>query len=353
MATLRHRELLPGDDNGHVPPPEDEAIDELKHQLQGVGLSQLEARLYVELLSGPKDRQEMSKALGAPLAELDAAVTNLARRGFVRSFPAKTTTYGLTPPDRALAPQVRGLDRELRDVHELSERLQQLYDAQASSSSKASEERYVEVVFGIDAVVARHDEEVLSAQSEVLAFARPPLLRPGNPVEEQSLDKGVAHRAIYEAEYLDNPVILKEALSFVARGEEARVTQHLPTKMLVIDKRLALVNVTERAPYERIVAGLITRHEEVVETFSLLFETLWERATPLGVELSSPADQDQRSLVTCLLAGMTDDVIAKQLGVSRRTVTRHVHELMRDLGVRTRFQAGFKAAQEAHLREPE
>jgi DNA-binding NarL/FixJ family response regulator len=44
-----------------------------------------------------------------------------------------------------------------------------------------------------------------------------------------------------------------------------------------------------------------------------------------------------------LSAGMKDESIARNLGVSSRTVGRRVAELMERLGVRTRLQAGVYA----------
>jgi DNA-binding NarL/FixJ family response regulator len=45
-----------------------------------------------------------------------------------------------------------------------------------------------------------------------------------------------------------------------------------------------------------------------------------------------------------LQLGMKDETIARQLGVSLRTVRRRIAALMDDLGVDTRFQAGLEAA---------
>jgi DNA-binding NarL/FixJ family response regulator len=43
-------------------------------------------------------------------------------------------------------------------------------------------------------------------------------------------------------------------------------------------------------------------------------------------------------------AGATDATIARQTGVSQRTVERRVRALMEQLGAGTRFQAGVQAA---------
>jgi DNA-binding NarL/FixJ family response regulator len=48
-------------------------------------------------------------------------------------------------------------------------------------------------------------------------------------------------------------------------------------------------------------------------------------------------------LLGLLVAGLKDETIARQLGVSLRTVQRRIAALMHELGARTRFQAGVAA----------
>ncbi|WP_336204157.1 response regulator transcription factor [Nonomuraea sp. LPB2021202275-12-8] len=76
-----------------------------------------------------------------------------------------------------------------------------------------------------------------------------------------------------------------------------------------------------------------------------LFEVLWRSALPLPAAPSSgQADLPDPELFTLLAAGLKDEAVARQLGVSLRTVHRRVSELMDRLGARTRFQAGLLAA---------
>lgn len=45
-----------------------------------------------------------------------------------------------------------------------------------------------------------------------------------------------------------------------------------------------------------------------------------------------------------LAAGMKDEVMARELGVSVRTLSRRIALLMDEMGARTRFQVGMQAA---------
>lgn len=328
---------------------------QIRSRLQKLGLSELESRVYVNLLTGAKDNQGLAEALEIPPREVTVALTGLAKRGFVRRLPGKRPIYGLNPPDQAISPLVRNLDKDMRELKRLSNELTDLHQRAGPDIRQGLEAHYVEVVFGTESVVSRVDEEVASAEREVVAFSKSPILGPGNPGEEQTLAKGVRHRAIYESRSLEDPETLHAALRFGAEGEEGRVITSLPSKLAIIDERVAIMMVTEVIAGEPVVAAVIARHPEVVDTLYMLFETLWKEAMPLALDPDSTQvmDQERQRLISCLLAGMTDEVIAQQLGVSRRTVTRWTGELVAELGVETRLQAGFKLAEARYAEKPQ
>jgi DNA-binding NarL/FixJ family response regulator len=55
-------------------------------------------------------------------------------------------------------------------------------------------------------------------------------------------------------------------------------------------------------------------------------------------------DRRDRTILALMAAGATDATIARQTGISQRTVERRVRALMDQLGAGTRFQAGVQAA---------
>ena len=81
----------------------------------------------------------------------------------------------------------------------------------------------------------------------------------------------------------------------------------------------------------------------------MLFDQEWRVGVPLVLTADGPGvtrgeeDLDGR-LLGLLLAGLTDQATAHQLGVSLRTVQRRVRVLMELAGVETRMQLGYQAA---------
>ncbi|MEV1168054.1 LuxR C-terminal-related transcriptional regulator [Nonomuraea sp. NPDC049784] len=85
----------------------------------------------------------------------------------------------------------------------------------------------------------------------------------------------------------------------------------------------------------------------VVGLLRALFRELWARAVPL------PWGRRSEGMVQVLrlaAQGMCDDSIARQLGVSVRTVRARFADAMTELGAQSRFHAGVEAARRGWLR---
>ncbi|MGW0802078.1 helix-turn-helix domain-containing protein [Nonomuraea sp. NPDC002799] len=90
----------------------------------------------------------------------------------------------------------------------------------------------------------------------------------------------------------------------------------------------------------------LVRTSTVVGVLRSLFDELWARAVPLPWGRGG----DGMARVLRLAAqGMCDDSIARQLGVSVRTVRARFAEAMTELGAQSRFHAGVEAARRGWL----
>jgi DNA-binding NarL/FixJ family response regulator len=99
--------------------------------------------------------------------------------------------------------------------------------------------------------------------------------------------------------------------------------------------------------------ALLVRSSPLLDALRLLYEQIWERAAPvsfahdgdLGATAASAGLPGVAAdLVRLLAAGLGDKVIARELGISVRTLERRIAGLMGDLDARTRFQLGWQAA---------
>ena len=86
-------------------------------------------------------------------------------------------------------------------------------------------------------------------------------------------------------------------------------------------------------------------HTPLTRPLTALFEELWRRAMPATLIVAQPPEP----VLSLLLGGLTDDAIARQLGISRRTVQRRILRLIRLAGVDTRLQLIWRAGETGWL----
>ncbi|WP_405099594.1 hypothetical protein [Micromonospora sp. NBC_01412] len=128
-----------------------------------------------------------------------------------------------------------------------------------------------------------------------------------------------------------------------AGGPTVRWLPELPVSLYLADDRLGLV---ARGDLD---AAVLVYPSLLLDVLGGLFEALWARADPHHAGGSADRWGDLPDL---LLAGLTDQAIGRQFGVSDRTVQRRIAELMVEFGAATRFQAGVRAALRAGADSP-
>jgi predicted transcriptional regulator len=320
--------------------------------LEPVGLTPVEARAYRTLVTLRESRpDDLRRRLGLTADEADRVFGALTSVGLV-------TTTAETPPRLVAAPPgVAGEGLLLKRMQELqAARMEfaRLADEYRTALATGTVDRLIEVV-PREAVPQLNDQLNSQAQEEVMWVNAQPYLAPvATYVKElDRLAEGVRYRCIYARPLLDEPGMLDIVRRDIRAGEQARVIDSVPLKMGIVDRRVALLPLLTEAPIG--TAGWLLVHRcSLLEALVALFETMWLSALPLDGVVALPverngtggdlASEDTR-LLTLLLAGMTDEAIARQLGIGKRTVVRRVRQLMDRVAVTTRMQLGWKASQ--------
>lgn len=165
--------------------------------------------------------------------------------------------------------------------------------------------------------------------------------------EIASIRRGTILRCLYQADATRTPEMLRYLGDFARAGAQVRVARRITHRTIIVDRGLVLVAVepdTLQRPY------LVIREPVLVRSFYEQFAAIWRDAHSVGV---GPEDSLEETLVREILeilkTGVTDEVAARQLSVSARTVRRRVAAVMDLLGASSRFEAGVKAAQTGWL----
>jgi DNA-binding NarL/FixJ family response regulator len=198
------------------------------------------------------------------------------------------------------------------------------------------------------------DDLLASATADVVVMTSP---APGKPdpiaplrrIDLDNLHRGVRYRVLVPDRARLDPAVATRLTALARAGAVVRTVPELPSSALVIDRGVAVLPA--RRPAARVTAVHLPA---VVTTVLELFERIWASATPfLSADTSGEAGLTtrQRELLALLSEGCTDDTAAARLELSVRTVRRMMSELMNQLGARSRFQAGVKAADRGWLLE--
>jgi DNA-binding CsgD family transcriptional regulator len=159
----------------------------------------------------------------------------------------------------------------------------------------------------------------------------------------RAVASGRRSRAVYPIRILhEAPEVLRTRAD---EGEEVRLIDDLPTRLLVIEGTHAIV--PEPLGYAD-EPRLLVRQGALVDSLTLLFELYWEKAVPVP-ELAGGRTSERSFLLRQLQGGAKDEQIARTMGLSLRTVRRRISDLMIELGADTRFQAGAEAARRGWL----
>ena len=193
-----------------------------------------------------------------------------------------------------------------------------------------------------EAAARRFAELQASCREELLLFDRPPYAAPpDNPQQDTVLARGVRWRTVYAPESLQRTDAMAHVQQLVASGEEARVLPGLPIKLVIVDRHTALLPLTLDSA---LAQTAVIHRSTLLDAMVSLFETYWDRALPLDQRPATEAlTEEDREILALLVTGAKDEVIARQLGIGVRTLSRRMQQVMTALDAETRFQAGMQA----------
>lgn len=323
--------------------------------LEVLGIGEGEENAYRHLLTHRgATAAELGRALVVTTATAQRLLETIEAKGLATHTPERPRRYLPTAPDIAMESLILRRQQCLQRARGAVQELQELAAAQRQSEP----EQLVELVTSMEAERQVFEQIRRTAQNEVLTLIRPPMRisRLDAAAEEQqraqreSQSRGVRYRSIVDIAFLTLPGAVARTRSDMEAGETVRAFPELPFKMMLADRRIAIIPLNLEQPHS---ASLVVRSSALLDALHALFEILWERAAPVSFTRSGKLETDDsglqppeqtKDLVTLMAAGLNDKSIAYELGISASTLNRRIAEIMKALDTRTRFQLGWVAA---------
>ncbi|MBP2706980.1 helix-turn-helix transcriptional regulator [Microbispora sp. RL4-1S] len=320
----------------------------------GTGLPFLAVRVLEHLVGHPDAVEEaVAAALSAARDDVAAALAALEAEGLAVRMGGSPARWRAAPPRASLGPLLARRREELA-LAELQ--VERLHDAYRAAAGRYVASDLFEALQTPEEVAARYAQSLKASRDQVLHLAKPPYVTSpapgGSPGGSQGggtglvWQDGVRFRSVYDTDGLADEQSLETVLRGTAIGGRLRVCAGVPMKLVVFDRTAAIMPLR---PDDPAAGSLLIHAPALIDVLITLFESVWERAVPVVLNSPEPGagqvgghpeklDGRTHDILRLLAAGMKDEAVARVLGLSRRTVQKHISDVARALGARTRFQ---------------
>ncbi|WP_457255035.1 helix-turn-helix transcriptional regulator [Pedococcus sp. P5_B7] len=304
-------------------------------------------RVFLAVLQHQDPTRSLLIAQGMKAPLVDHSLEVLGSRGLVRLHQGGRIE--VIPPDISLPALALDYERRARETRSAAHELAQVY-FQARSASLAPDVGTVRILNSLDEIAAVTAEAVAAGTERIRTFrslsprTRALFSSPLHSHEEPSRGVGgnvLDYTTVYDTDVLEIDGALEILEARERGGERFRFTSAVPFSAVIVDEVVAIVDVSAFDPSG--FGSALIRARSMVLALIALSDHLWDLGSPLSIGGVTTERRDQL-ILSLLAAGAPDATIARQAGVSQRTVERRVRALMDQLGAGTRFQAGVQAA---------
>jgi DNA-binding CsgD family transcriptional regulator/sugar-specific transcriptional regulator TrmB len=329
--------------------------------LGGLGLGPQEEDVYrLLLINHGLSMADLVMTSGLPPEQARGAVDRLIELNLVHDTTADSADSVLQPVDprdglqSLLSDQLAELHIRQREYEEnratiskLLVEFNDLYPAQGNQDG--------ERLIGVDAIRTRIKALAMSSTTECMTFNpggahSAASLEASKPLDRDLIARGVHMRTVYLDSVRNDGTTSEYAHWLTELGSQVRTVPVLPVRMVLVDRKVALVPVDA---YNSRKGAVQLRSPGVIAALVDLFERVWAQAVPFGAPPQKRHDNGltprEQELLKLLAQGLTDAAAGKSLGLSLRTVRRMTADLSERLNARSRFEAGLRAGQRGWL----
>ncbi len=290
----------------------------------------------------------IAEELGVPHRRAEQAVAVLRELRLVKPAGGGTGRLVAVSPEAAQMELLVPLEREILDGRRRLAGFKGQLSSFVAAFEKQSRARAEAVVITDDReeIELRLLEAAQACTTEVLVMQpcvarETPELRLARPLVLDVLRRGAQGRILYPHTARGDSDTRAHLGEVLPAGGQVRTTKEVRDRFLVFDRKTAFIPAGEgdsiAVVYDGAVAAFLAgQHARV-----------WESAFDFDSGAAGYAGTMgdlKATLLDLLASGAKDEAIARRVGMSERTLRRHVAAIMQELSAGSRFQAGVLAA---------
>jgi sugar-specific transcriptional regulator TrmB len=258
-----------------------------------IGLTEREAKVYMTLLNGRMFTvMELQEAVNIPRTKMYEVLNKLVNRNIcIEKKLGRNKLYEAVEPKLAME---RVLDSYRKDLERKEELIQQVSDVFTpifqNSKSIINPLEFIDVMKEKAQIHKRYTACVHSTKREMLTFNKGPYAcdtsdRLGEQEDEEYklLKRGGSCKDIYELNELKEvDWLLNSVKKSLKLGQQARVVEKLPIKMLVFDQEKVMFALEQPVLVPNELTMIYIEHKQLAEACSMLFYHLWDQGQDIS-----------------------------------------------------------------------
>jgi sugar-specific transcriptional regulator TrmB len=253
-----------------------------------IGLTEREAKVYMTLLSGRMySASDLQKAVNIPRTKIYEVLNKMLSRGICTERKlGKNKIYEAIEPELALesiySKYQNDLNRKKKMIDQLSEVFTPIFE---NSKSIINPLEFIEVMRDKVQIHRRYTNSVRNTKREMLTFNKGPYasdnperLTEQEDEETKLLKRGGKTNNIYEfKEFNEVDWLLESVKKTVRFGQEARVVEKLPIKMLIFDDEKVMFPLEQPIDVSNDLTMIYIEHKQLANACRILFNHMWDQ----------------------------------------------------------------------------
>jgi len=253
-----------------------------------IGLTEREAKVYITLLSGRMFTvMELQEAVNIPRTKIYEVLNKLVSRNIcIEKKLGRNKLYEAVEPKVAMELVLDSYKKDLQRKEELIKQVSEVFTPIfKNSKSIVNPLEFIDVMKDKTQIHKRYTACVRSTKREMLTFNKGPYacdtsdrLVEQEDEEFKLLKRGGSCKDIYEYKELKEvDWLLNSVKKSLTLGQQARVVERLPIKMLVFDQERVMFALEQLIPVSSELTMIYIEHKQLAEACSMLFYYLWDQ----------------------------------------------------------------------------
>jgi sugar-specific transcriptional regulator TrmB len=269
-------------------------MKEIINELIEIGLTEYEAKVYSTLLQQDLlSASDITKIGDVPRGRIYDIIDKLIEKGFCITVPGIVKKFKAVDPDTAIKNLIDQQKKKEMKLLEVAEKLREKYNNKKENATALD---YITVLTSKQSQIKKFQELEVTSKQFILSFNKRPYaantanleeIKKFNEPFEQTSKKGVKAKAIYEADY-DNPKNFIQMISYFEKtGEEVRICDKLPIKMLISDNNTVMLSLRNVGTEKFNLLSMVVEHSDLTMALINLFDFYWNTSKSIDEYIKS------------------------------------------------------------------